>query len=386
MNEITQELEAFLDTKGSIFTFNKGRIALYAILKALGIGPGDEVILPAYTCVVVPNAIIYLGATPIYIDIDLSTYSTNPMAIEKAFTSRTKAVLCQNTYGLSAGVDEIVSLCRSRNIFTIEDCAHGFGGEFKGRKNGTWCDAAFFSSQWNKPFSTGLGGYALINDVRLKEKVSKLVSSLSSPSLRFQAILWALLKARQLIGSANYYRIIELYRFLSRHNILIGSSSGEELESPAMPANYFVGMSKLQKRTASHALRALSATNEKRKKNGIRYTSVLADLGKNHVHQRLISDHLFLKYPLLVHDRNVFVQRARKAKIPLGDWFCSPLHPIESNLERWSFYSALYPKAVFASSHVVNLPTDEDNIEKILCFIKENNSLIMGIDDPLIHC
>ena len=109
------------------YSFFKGRVALYAFLDAMGIGKGDQVLMPAYTCVVVPNAVLYKGAQPVYVDIELDSFSVNPKLVEAALTPFVKAVLCQNTYGLSAHVDEIVSLCRDRGIWSIEDCTHGFG-------------------------------------------------------------------------------------------------------------------------------------------------------------------------------------------------------------------------------------------------------------------
>jgi len=110
-----------------LYSFFKGRIALYAFLDGMGIGKGDQVLMPAYTCAVVPNAVLYKGAQPVYVDIELDSFSVNPKLVEAALTPSVKAVLCQNTYGLSAHVDEVVALCKERGIWSIEDCTHGFG-------------------------------------------------------------------------------------------------------------------------------------------------------------------------------------------------------------------------------------------------------------------
>src|SRR5438105_15281527 len=92
--------------------FWKGRVALYAILEALGVGPGDEVIVPAFTCVVVPNVILYLGARPIYADIDAATYNAEAAGIEPRLSPRTKVILAQNTFGLAPDLDPILELAR----------------------------------------------------------------------------------------------------------------------------------------------------------------------------------------------------------------------------------------------------------------------------------
>ena len=140
-----REARESLGGEVDVFLFWKGRVGLYAILKALDIGPGDEVILPAFTCVVVANAVIYRGATPVYAEIDPKTYNIDPARIEERITEKTKVILAQNTFGLSADLDAIFDVAQAHDLFVIEDCAHGFGGTYKGRLNGTVADAAFFS-------------------------------------------------------------------------------------------------------------------------------------------------------------------------------------------------------------------------------------------------
>ena len=93
-----------------VFLFWKGRVGLYAILKALGVSEDDEVIIPAFTCVVVPNAIIYLGAKPVYVDIESSTYNIDIAQVEKAITSKTKVIIAQNTFGLSPNIDALLAI------------------------------------------------------------------------------------------------------------------------------------------------------------------------------------------------------------------------------------------------------------------------------------
>ena len=132
----------------------KGRVALYAILKALRIGPGDEVVIPAFTCVVVPNAVLYAGATPVYCDIDAATYTPTAETIAPQVTDRTRLIVAQNTFGLSADLNPIMRLAANRGIPVVEDCAHGLGGTYRGRPNGTVADASFFSTQWSKPISS----------------------------------------------------------------------------------------------------------------------------------------------------------------------------------------------------------------------------------------
>jgi len=356
--------------------FFKGRIALYAFLDAMGIGKGDQVLMPAYTCVVVPNAVLYKGAQPIYADIELNSFSVDPKLVEAALSPSVKVVLCQNTYGLSAHVDEIVALCKEQAIWSIEDCTHGFGGTYKGKPNGSWCDAAFYSSQWNKPFSTGVGGYALVNNVSLEPKVKAFEEALPQPSFKTQAMLWMLLKVRSLVTPSTYYTMVNAYRWLSKKNLVTGSSSGEEIEGTTMPKDYLLGMSSVQKKAAQKAIQKLPALNALRKANAAVYTQYLAEHGLNHVRPEYHDDHLFLKYPLLVKDREAFFRYAQEAHIPLGDWFISPLHPVVGDLSPWGFEPERYLNAVFAASHVVNLPTDTHHPDKVIAFLQKHVDLI----------
>ena len=143
-----------------------------------------------------------------------------------------------------------------------------------------------------------------------------------------------------------------------------------------MPKDYLLGMSKVQKNAAQKAIKKLPALNALRKANAAVYTQYLAENGFNHVKPQYHDDHLFLKYPLLVKDRDAFFHYAREAHIPLGDWFISPLHPVIGDLSPWSFELERYPNAVFAASHVVNLPTDTHHPDKVIGFLEKHTDLI----------
>ena len=107
------------DVKHAI-SFGAGRMALYAILEALNVGPDDEVIIPGYTCVVVPNAVIYRGAQPVYSDIELRTFNQIPAKIESLITPRTRAIVAQHTFGVPCDLDAIIRIGEYRSI----GCGH----------------------------------------------------------------------------------------------------------------------------------------------------------------------------------------------------------------------------------------------------------------------
>lgn len=364
---IAQRLEA---TPDRISLYWKGRVALYALLRAMNIKEDDEVIIPAFTCVVVPNAIIYLKAKPIYVDIDPITYNIDVEKLKIAITSRTKVIICQNTFGLSSNVEKICEIAATHHLYTIEDCTHGFGGYYHKKPNGTYCDAAFFSSQWNKPFSTGIGGFAIVNNMELLYSLQIVNSELEHTSLKDNLSLSILYFVRdKVLTNSRYWKMLKFYRWLSKYKLVQGSSSKVEIETTVMPSHYFKSMSKVQIKKGIKNIALLSDNLGLRKKNAIIYSHYLAEKHKKSVPFELFENHSFLKYPILVKNRDIVFEIAEKYHIPLGEWFCSPIHPVQKNWEYWNLQIEKFPIACQCAEEIVNLPTDTQNIDAVLNFI-----------------
>ena len=363
----------YFDDNQNIFLYWKGRVALYALLKAMKIKKGDEVIIPGYTCVVVPNAIKYLGAKPIYVDIDKETLNTTLSKIKDAVTEKTKVIISQNTFGLSSEVEEIIAFAKEKNLWTIEDCTHGFGGTYKDKPNGTYCDAAFFSTQWNKPFSTGVGGFSIVNNTALIPELINVNSELIKPSKKEVLLLSGLLFAHKyFINSSTYWGLRKLYRWLSKNNLVVGSSEDKEIISADMPDDYFKDISKTQIRKGLKSLDKLPQVLKKRKENAKIFTDFLKENNKYHVKEFLHKDHSFLKYPIFVKSRTIFEEVAQNEKIQLDNWFCSPIHPVEKNFKLWDIEIDKIPLAYKVSMQVINLDTDSKHPERIIEFLENN--------------
>ncbi len=353
-----------------ILLYWKGRVALYSILKAMELDKDDEVIIPALTCVVVPNAIIYAGLKPVYVDVDETTFNMNVSLIEPSITKKTKAIVCQNTFGLSSNIEKILSIANKYNLFTIEDCTHGFGGYYNGKPNGSYCDAAFYSTQWNKPFSTGIGGFLVIKNDSLFSKLKKLELNKSKPGFGEISLLKFLLLFRKtFINKYTQPVLVSVYRFLSKYNFILGSNQGNELKSTEMPKNYFKDISNVQIKAGIKSLSGLKEFNQLRFKNANDYTNFLKSNNRNYVKEEYFDNHMFLKYPLLVKDREAFNESARSMKIVLGDWFISPLHPVKEDLSKWFFDQANFPIATRMANSLVNLPTDLKDNSAVIRFL-----------------
>lgn len=383
LSNYKESLAKFLDIENEqVFLFWKGRVAFYAILKAIGIKPGDEVIMPAFTCVVVPNACIYLGAIPVYVDIDPETFTVNYEQVEEKITTRTKVILAQNTFGLSPDMDRLMELANRYKIRVIEDCAHGFGGTYKGRKNGTIADASFYSSQWNKPFSTGIGGMTVIHDRSLISKMKEIELAARIPSFFEETLLRMQLMIRSSSWLQRFYWVqIKVYRFLTSKNIIPGSSSGEELEKPSMPADFLKGMSKTQATKGVTEIGRIVENLSHRKVIASNYIQFLRSLDLYVPFEPEYANHTFIKFPLLVKDRNAFMSAAKRSGVELGDWFLSPIHPILKNMEWWHYSNGNFPIAEKICGLIVNLPThagiQDDTLEKIKKFLLDHKHMII---------
>jgi perosamine synthetase len=339
--------------------FWKGRVALYAMLRALRIGPGDEVVVPAFTCVAVPNAVLYAGATPVYVDIDEATYTADPAAVQAAIGPRTRAVLAQNTFGLSSDLDALKAAAAAHGAVVIDDCTHGLGGTYRGRPNGAAADAAFYSTQWSKPISTGLGGIAVTTDAELARELAALEGAAPEPSVANRALLAAMLVARERIATPRTIRAGRAaYRAVSRAGVVPGSSSRDELEGAEMPDAFVARMSGFQARLAAQRLATLGAKVRRRRAVAERYSAWLSANGGTPAHEPAPGEHAFLRYPLRVRERDAFVDEARRRGVDLGDWFHSPLYPITGDLGRWGYCWGTNPVAERVASEIVNLPTD----------------------------
>lgn len=144
--------------------------ALHIALQALDIGPGDEVIVPDLTWVATANAVRYVGATPIFADVNPLSWCMDPNSFKSLITPKTKAVIPVHLYGHPAEIDTIVTIARNHNLYIIEDAAPAIGAKFKSQKVGTFGDFAAFSFQGAKLAVTGEGGMLVTNNDRLFEK------------------------------------------------------------------------------------------------------------------------------------------------------------------------------------------------------------------------
>ena len=171
--EFEKKFAAYCGTKYAITCVN-GSVALRLALIACGVKPGDEVIIPPYTFIATASIVVEANCVPVFADIEPDTYNLDPLAVEKAITSKTRAIIPVHFAGQACLMDELTGIAEKHGIKIIEDAAHAHGGEYKGRKLGSIGHLGCFSFQSSKNMTSGEGGVVTTNDEELANMVDSL--------------------------------------------------------------------------------------------------------------------------------------------------------------------------------------------------------------------
>ena len=150
-----------------------GTVTLEVAMQALGIGPGDEVIVPSYTWIATGTAVVVVGATPVVVDIEPDTYCIDPVEVEKAITPKTRAIIPVHLYGSMADMDKIMTIAARHGLKVVEDCAHAHGGKWNGKGLGSFGDIGSFSFQQSKIMTAGEGGLCTTDDEDLYDRIGR---------------------------------------------------------------------------------------------------------------------------------------------------------------------------------------------------------------------
>jgi perosamine synthetase len=153
---------------------SSGTAGLHLCVKALGIGDGDEVIVPSFSFAAVANCVRYERGIPVFVDIAEETLNLDPAAVERAIGPRTRGIVAVHTFGRSADMEELLGIARRHDLFVIEDACEAIGAEYEGRRVGGFGEAGVFAFYPNKQMTTGEGGMVTTNDARLGARVRAL--------------------------------------------------------------------------------------------------------------------------------------------------------------------------------------------------------------------
>ena len=355
---ISQVEKWFADYFGAseVISFNAGRSALLAILESLNLGAGNEVMLQAFTCVAVPNSVIWSHLKPIFIDIDESL-NIDVYDAEKKISAKTKVLIVQHTFGTPADMDKIVAFCKKHNLILIEDLAHSLGATYKNKLVGTFGDAAFFSFGRDKIISSVFGGTAIKNQ-KSKIKNQKLIeyqANLSYPSYFWilQQLLHPLISLVALY-TYDFFSLGKAILFIAQKLGLLSFPVYVQEKLGKRPIDFPKKYPNALAELLIVQLKKLETANNRRREIAATY---FKELKPQISLPKKTSGTVYLRFNLQVPNSDVIRFVAKKQKMILGSWYTNVIDPKGVNLEDISYQWEDCPKAEKCARESVNLPT-----------------------------
>jgi dTDP-4-amino-4,6-dideoxygalactose transaminase len=324
--------------------FPYGRTALAILIEALGI-KDKEVIIPAYTCIVVPHAVIYSGNSPVFVDSSAEDYNMDFDLIESAISEQTAAIIATSIFGNPINLDKIKAFKRKYpNIHIIQDCAHSYGAEWKGEKVNIEGIAAIYGLNISKIITSVFGGMLTTDSRELYLRIKSLRDTKVASAGMFKSIKRRIyLLATYIAFSRLVYFIINLMERKGLLNYFVRYFDENKVD---MPRDYLIGMSNFEAEIGIVQLAKYKDIIQLRRRIGYQYDQFFA---KQH-----IAGKTFSHYPILVRDRREVLEKATKLGYQLGtviNYSCN-IMKVYSNCR---FYSKA-DNVSFFRNHVINLP------------------------------
>jgi len=346
----------FRDFTGASATaaFTSGRGALYGILKALELPQGSEVLLQAFTCVAVPDPVLWANLKPVYVDCD-KTLTLSPEDLEKKITSASKVLIIQHTFGQPADMERLMAIAKKHNLFVIEDCAHALGAIYASKKLGSFGDAAFFSFGRDKVLSAVFGGVAVARDEAFGKKLIGFTASLKLPSLFW--IKQQLLHPLVLSFAKKFYDVLSIGKIkleVAKRLHIISKAVYPIEKKGGAPEFVFWRMPNATALLALNQLRKLDRLNGHRKEIAAYYQKALLSLG---MQGQEGDSSIFLRYAVFHPKAHGIIAYARSRRIELGDWYTTPIAPVGVDYKAVDYVMGSCPVAEELSETTFNLPT-----------------------------
>ena len=330
VKEFERKFADYTGVKNGIAT-SSGTTALHTVLEAFGIGEGDLVLTTPFSFIATANSILCAGAQPVFADVNRKTFNIDPHEIERRLEGNIiKALLIVHLYGCPCDMERIMKLVREHDLILIEDCAQAHGAEYRGKKVGSFGDAACFSFYPTKNLTTGEGGMILTNDDDIADKARKIIDH----------------------GRSKGYR--------HEHDIL----------------GYNYRMTDIAAAIGIEQLKKLDGFNEKRIRNAEFLTDGLE--GMEFLELPSVPNgckHVFHQFTVRVHHRDRFISYLSDKGIGYGIYYPIPIH--RQRLYTELGYNQQLIHAERAAQEVISLPIhpslSEDDLERILRTIQSYN-------------
>jgi perosamine synthetase len=358
LNKLQHEFQKIIPVE-NVFFFESGRTCLYLLLRALDIKENDEVLLQAYTCVAVPEPILWVKAKPVYVDCDEESLGMSPVDLEQKITPKSKVLIIQHTFGNPAGeMEKLLKIAKKHHLFVIEDCAHALGSSYKDQKTGTFADASFFSFGRDKVISSVFGGTLTVKNSELASKIAIFHEKCEPISKRwiFQQLLHPILTG---IAKASYDIYLgKIILALSKRLRLISKAVYPEERKGLKPPFLLHQLPNALACLAVHQLQKLDPFNTHRAKIAQFYEQNLDGLSIRLPKKTRASKPAWLRYTIQTEKAAELLKAAAREKIYLGDWYTTSIAPKGVDYEKIRYNPKSCPVAEKLARQSVNLPTD----------------------------
>lgn len=338
----------------SVQAVDSGRTALQLLLETQKLKPGDEVLVQAYTCLVVVNAIRWAGGTPIFVDVT-SDFTMDPNDAARKISPRTRVLLIQHTFGIPADTTTLLRLATKHALFTIEDCAHALGVRTNtGSLLGTMATAAIISFGSDKVISAGRGGAIITNDKKLAKAVNKRIKQL--PKIPISYLVPHLLRVIWFYIGKNTYHLglgkwlMALTAKLGLSNRIIYANEKTGTNQSPFPTKWPNALAAL----IEQQIKALDRIQSKRSMQTNRYAQEVTN-------QALVippsaMNGPLLRVPALVTNPIAWHQAAQQQGIYLGNWYDTVIAPADATGVS-GYIPGSCPMAERLAAQSINLPT-----------------------------
>lgn len=334
--------------------FPSARAGLASALRALGVGPDDEVLVTGYTCSAVAVAVLSAGAKPVYVDIDPRSFAMAPDRAKACVTARTRAIVVQHTYGIPSDVRRLCALAQTCGLAVIEDAALALGSAIGDRALGTFGHASVFSFELSKTVTAGWGGIV----VTRSQELGGNLRAIREKGGRMKRIA----AARRLfqVGASGLLYRPEMYRFtkyfiagMFRLRLFRPSASAAESAGRLAP-DAFEAPADLHWRIVERQLARLGHTLQRAAEIARRYIAVLVAFGWSPFE---IGEAVRLcRFPVLVKDPAQWISFFGAHGFEIGRWFDAPVSPWPQDPRLLKFVDGSCPNAALLSRHVINFP------------------------------
>ncbi|MEQ1849810.1 MAG: DegT/DnrJ/EryC1/StrS family aminotransferase [Candidatus Peribacteraceae bacterium] len=369
--KLRTELKEVVD--GEAFLFASGRESLLAVLKAMNVQPGDEVIVQGYTCVVVPNAVQAAGCIPIYADIDPDTLNLTVETVSEKLSPRTRAVIVQHTFGIPGPVSALRTLLRGKNIGLIEDMAHVLVDRTDDRygREGDYCILSFGR---DKAIS-GVAGGAVVSRNRVTSNALRVLEAKAQ-----DVSCWTVL--RHLEYGPRMHSIVRPFAGTVFAKICIKILTYLQLIEPVLTAREKEGVMPRTLQRLPNACAALTRDSLKKLKNINQHRRMLTDLYLDAAKKNgwtyptsISADLPLQKFPIFVQGADQIRRELRKQKIFLEDgWNTCTICPMDVSAEKVGYTQGSDPQAESVCMQILSLPTHplttREDAGKVLQIVK----------------